>query len=62
MTGLVLLAPGLPDSLLTPLRASGLSLQTLDGAPAPEQAEAACAYVVFGGSPASAAAVQPPSS
>ena len=57
MTGLVLLAPGLPDSLLTPLRASGLSLQTLDGAPAPEQAEAACAYVVFGGSPASAALI-----
>lgn len=57
MTGLVLLAPGLPDSLLTPLRASGLSLQTLDGAPALEQAEAACAYVVFGGSPASAALI-----
>jgi len=57
MTGLVLLAPGLPDSLLTPLRASGLTLQTLDGAPTPEQAEAATAYVVFGGSPASAALI-----
>ena len=54
MSGLVLLAPGLPDSLLTPLRASGLRLQALDGAPTPEQAEAASAYVVFGGSPASA--------
>ncbi|MFK0300230.1 2-hydroxyacid dehydrogenase [Brevundimonas sp. NPDC090276] len=54
MTGLVLLAPGLPDSLLTPLRASGLRLQVLDGAPSTEQAEAATAYVVFGGSPASA--------
>ena len=54
MSGLVLLAPGLPDSLLTPLRASGLRLHTLDGAPTPEQAEAASAYVVFGGSPASA--------
>ncbi len=57
MTGLVLLAPGLPDSLLAPLRASGLTLQTLDGAPTPEQAEAATAYVVFGGSPASAALI-----
>ena len=57
MTGLVLLAPGLPDSLLTPLRASGQALQTLDGAPTPEQAEAATAYVVFGGSPASAALI-----
>lgn len=57
MTGLVLLAPGLPDSLLTPLRASGLALQTLDGAPSAEQAEAATAYVVFGGSPASAALI-----
>ena len=57
MTGLVLLAPGLPDSLLTPLRASGLGLQALDGAPTPEQAEAATAYVVFGGSPASAALI-----
>ena len=54
MSGLVLLAPGLPDSLLTPLRASGLRLHTLDGGPTPEQAEAASAYVVFGGSPASA--------
>jgi lactate dehydrogenase-like 2-hydroxyacid dehydrogenase len=54
MTGLVLLAPGLPDSLLTPLRASGLTLQALTAAPTPEQAEAATAYVVFGGSPASA--------
>lgn len=57
MTGLVLLAPGLPDSLLTPLRASGLNLQTLIAAPTPEQAEAATAYVVFGGSPASAALI-----
>ncbi|WP_292035698.1 MULTISPECIES: 2-hydroxyacid dehydrogenase [unclassified Brevundimonas] len=54
MTDLVLLAPGLPDSLLAPLRASGLRLQTMDGAPSPEQAEATTAYVVFGGSPASA--------
>ncbi|MGH7019881.1 MAG: 2-hydroxyacid dehydrogenase [Brevundimonas sp.] len=54
MTGLVLLAPGLPDSLLTPLRASCLNLQTLTGAPSAEQAETATAYVVFGGSPASA--------
>ena len=54
MSGLILLAPGLPDSLLTPLRASGLRLHTLDGGPTPEQAEAASAYVVFGGSPASA--------
>ena len=57
MTGLVLLAPGLPDSLLTPLQASGLNLQTLIAAPTPEQAEAATAYVVFGGSPASAALI-----
>lgn len=57
MTGLVLLAPGLPDSLLTPLRASGLVLETPEGAPSPEQAEAATAYVVFGGSPASAALI-----
>ena len=57
MTGLVLLAPGLPDSLLAPLRASGLALQVLDGAPSAEQAEAATAYVVFGGSPASAALI-----
>lgn len=54
MTGLVLLAPGLPDSLLKPLRASGLTLRTLGSPPTPEQAEAATAYVVFGGSPASA--------
>ena len=57
MTGLVLLAPGLPDSLLAPLGASGLTLQTLDGAPSTEQAEAATAYVVFGGSPATAALI-----
>lgn len=57
MTDLVLLAPGLPDSLLAPLRASGLRLQTMDGAPTPEQAVATTAYVVFGGSPASAALI-----
>ena len=58
MTGLVLLAPGLPDSLLTPLRASGLTRQALeDGRPTPAQAETATAYVVFGGSPAPAALI-----